>query len=138
MPSCSIRKLMESPPLPHPKHLKIFLAGFTLKEGDFSLWNGQSPNKLTPLFLRETKPPTISSIFAVSIISCMDFCEIIFFKNSKSKIAEKFQKTIYKNPEIMKQIYLLKPNISCIVKIPFLPTNHSAAITAPAAKPSLE
>ena len=47
------------------------LAGETVNDGVFSLWNGQCPMKFTPLFLREMKSPTTSSTRAVSKISCM-------------------------------------------------------------------
>jgi len=64
-------KLTEFPPFPQPKHLKIPLAGDTVKEGVFSLWNGHKPSWLTPLFLRVTNSETTSEMFAASNIRSM-------------------------------------------------------------------
>ena len=44
-------KFITPPPLPQPKQWYICLSGETEKEGVFSLWKGQRPKRLEPLFL---------------------------------------------------------------------------------------
>ena len=43
IPSCSFTKVITFPPLPHPKHFQIFLAGDTTRLASLSPWNGQTP-----------------------------------------------------------------------------------------------
>ena len=64
-------KFTELPPFPQPKHLKIPLAGETVNDGVFSLWNGHNPSWLTPLFLRVTNSETTSEMLAESSIRSM-------------------------------------------------------------------
>ena len=52
--SISMTKLTALPAFPHPKHLKMPLAGETENEGVFSSWNGQLPHRLAPRRLRLT------------------------------------------------------------------------------------
>jgi hypothetical protein len=61
-------KFTALPPFPQPKHLKIPLAGETVNEGVFSLWNGHSPSWFTPRRLSVTNSETTSEMFAASSI----------------------------------------------------------------------
>lgn len=64
---------------PQPKHLKICLAGETIKEGVFSLWKGQHPAKLLPALLSGRYFITISTIYLAWRMSAsiMGFATII-------------------------------------------------------------
>jgi hypothetical protein len=82
-------KLTELPPLPQPKHLKIPLAGETVKDGVFSLWNGQRPSRLTPLRFSETNSETTSVICAASKIRSMVEWSIMEVKVSKKAVGRR-------------------------------------------------
>src|SRR5262245_37525862 len=56
--SIRIRKVMAVPPASQPKHLKLCRSAFTMNEGVFSAWKGQSPLWLRPDGLRLTKRQT--------------------------------------------------------------------------------
>jgi hypothetical protein len=66
-PSFSMSQPKALPPLPHPKHLKVPRSGFTVKEGVFSSWNGQSAFQARPIFLSgRGRPPTATLSWAAS------------------------------------------------------------------------
>src|SRR5829696_9406255 len=71
-PSVRCTNAMTSPPTPQPKQWKRPRAGVTLKDGDFSSWNGHSPLRLPPPALRSaTRSPITSSIADRSRTSAM-------------------------------------------------------------------
>ena len=51
--SIFITKVMADPPSPQPKHLKFCRVWSTMKEGVFSLWNGQHAFQRDPALFRE-------------------------------------------------------------------------------------
>ena len=51
--SIFITKVMADPPSPQPKHLKFCRVWSTMKEGVFSLWNGQHAFHRDPALFRE-------------------------------------------------------------------------------------
>src|SRR5690625_4281502 len=63
---------MTSPPSLQPKQYHKFLAGVTLKEGDFSSWKGHSPLSEPPPALRNWRySPTTSAMGVRSRTSAM-------------------------------------------------------------------
>ena len=49
-------KLKTSPPVAQaPKQRHVCRSGFTMKDGVFSVWNGQSALKLRPFFFNSTE-----------------------------------------------------------------------------------
>ena len=69
IPSYCSRNEITSPPIWHPKHLKLCRSGETIKLGDFSEWNGHSPLKCLPAFLSTTFSPMISTI-SILLLTC--------------------------------------------------------------------
>ena len=56
-PSCSMSQPNTLPPFPQPKHLKVRRSGFTVNEGVFSSWNGQSAFQARPIFFERQVAP---------------------------------------------------------------------------------
>src|SRR3954447_7017240 len=76
-PSIFITNVMTSPPVWQPKQWKNCRDGFTLKEGDFSSWNGHRPlNEPPPALRRVTYCETTSSMRALSRTSAMSSSRI--------------------------------------------------------------